>query len=283
MSTEARQGRASTLALLGSQIAYQNRVFRRTPIAAFFTLVFPLMLLVIFAAIFSGQEVDVGTGGSIDIAQFYAPSLAAFAAASATYTNLAVGVCISRDDGVLKRVRGTPLPPWIYMGGQVGSGVLIAAVAVTIMMFVGALFYGVEIRPEAIPAAILAFVVGVAAFAALGLAVAALTPTGSAAPAVANATLLPLAFISNVFIPLEDPPAWLSTLGDIFPLKPFVTAFSEPFSPFSTGAAIEWRELAVVAAWGIAGVIVALRYFRWEPRPGARGRRAGRRRGQSSP
>ncbi len=274
------QGRTPAPVLLWSQITYQNRVFRRTPVSAFFTLIFPLMLLLIFAAIFSGQTVDVGTGGEIDIAQFYAPSLAAFAAASATYTNLAVGVCISRDDGVLKRVRGTPLPPWIYLGGQVGNGILVGAVAVSIMMLVGALAYGVEIRPEAIPAAILAFLVGVAAFAALGLAVAALTPTGSAASAVANAILLPLAFISNVFIPLQDPPTWLATLGDIFPLKPFVTAFSEPFSPFSTGAAIEWRDLLVVAAWGVVGVVVALRYFRWEPRPGARGRRSRGRRAQ---
>lgn len=275
MSTvPAPAGRTSSLRLLRAQIAYQNRVFRRTPIAAFFTLAFPLMLLVIFAAIFSGQDVDIGTGGSIDIGQFYAPSLAAFAAASATYTNLAVGVCISRDDGVLKRVRGTPLPPWIYLGGQIGNGVLVGAVAVAIMMLVGAVAYGVDIRLEAIPAAALAFLVGVATFAALGLAVAALTPTGSAAPAVANATLLPIAFVSNVFIPLEDPPTWLAVIGDVFPLKPFVTAFSEPFSPFSSGAAIEWRDLAVMAAWGVLGTVVALRYFRWEPRPGARGRRA---------
>jgi ABC-2 type transport system permease protein len=272
----SRAGRIADVELLGGQIAHQNRIFRRTPIAAFFTLVFPLMLLVIFAGIFQGQTVDVGTG-EIDIAQFYAPSLAAFAAVSATFTNLAVGVCISRDDGILKRVRGTPLPPWVYLGGQIGNGIVVAAIAVGIMMTVAALAYGVSIRLEAIPAAVIAFLVGVAAFAALGLAVSALTPNAAAAPAVANAIILPLAFVSNVFIPLENPPLWLDVIGNVFPLKPFVTAFSEPFSPFSTGAAFAWRELAVVAAWGIAGGIAAARYFRWEPRPGSRGRRASRR------
>lgn len=281
MSDSATEGRASAPALLGSQVIYQNRVFRRTPIAAFFTLIFPLMLLVLFAAIFGNEEVEI-PGGTIEVSQFYAPSLAAFAAATATFTNLAVSVSISRDEGILKRVRGTPLPPWIYLGGHVLNGVLIGAVAVTIMMLIGAFAYGVEIRPEAIPAAILAFVLGSATFAALGLAVAALTPSGSAAPAIANAIILPLAFISNVFIPLEDPPAWLATLGDIFPLKPFVSAFSEPFSPFSTGAAIEWQDLLVIVAWGVFGAVVALRFFRWEPRPGSRGRRSRRTRTEAA-
>jgi len=268
--------RAGDARLLGAQITHQSRIFRRTPVAAFFTLVFPLMLLVLFAGIFQGQIVDVGFG-DIDIAQFYAPSLAAFAAVSATYTNLAVGVCISRDDGILKRVRGTPLPPWIYLGGQIGNGVLVGAVAVGIMMTVAALAYGVTVRAEAIPAAVLAFVVGVAAFAALGLAVSAVTPSASAAPAIANATLLPLAFVSNVFIPLQDPPLWLDVIGNVFPLKPFVAAFSEPFSPFSSGPALLGLARAVVAAWGVAGVVAAMRYFRWEPRPGSRGRRSSRR------
>ena len=98
----------SSLLLLRRQIGYQNRLFRRTPIAAFFTLVLPLIFLVLFGALFDG--IDVAPGLEVDAAQFYAPGLAVFAAVSATYTNIGIGVAIYRDEGVLKRIRGTPLP-----------------------------------------------------------------------------------------------------------------------------------------------------------------------------
>ncbi len=254
---------AHELALTAQQIGYQNRIFRRTPVAAFFTLAFPLILLVLFDALFSGS-IDV-PDGTVSVAQFYAPGLAVFAAATATYTNLATQLSIARDDGILKRVRGTPMPPWLYMAGQIGNAILVAAGAVVLMIAVGGLAYDLQVRAEAIPAVVIAFVVGVASFAALGLAVAALIPNGNAAPAVTNATILPLAFVSNVFIPLQNPPAWIEIVGAVFPLKPFVEAFSRPFLPGASGFGVEWAELGVVAAWGVgAGVLAALR-FRWEP------------------
>ena len=124
------------------------------------------------------------------------------------------------------------------------------------------------------------FIVGVASFAAMGLACAALIPNARSAPAVANATLLPLAFISNVFIPLEDPPRWLEIVGDIFPLKAFVVAFQDTMNPLVDAPALAWSKLGLVALWGFAGAAVAVKKFRWEPSvesvrvPRARGRRA---------
>jgi ABC-2 type transport system permease protein len=266
--------------LLLDQVGYQARVFRRVPIAAFFSLVFPLMLLVLFELILSGQDFSVGGSADVSAAQFYTPGLAVFAAASATYTNLAVSVPIARDEGILKRVRGTPMPPWIYLAGHIGNAIVIAAMGVTAMLVLGVIAYGVEVRIEAVPALVLTFVVGTGAFASLGMAVAAVAPSGSGAPAVANGTLLPVAFISNVFVPLDDPPRWLDVLGWILPLKPFVEAFSVGFDPSASGPAPDWAALAVVVVWGVAGIAVALRFFRWEPRTGASsGRRARRRRG----
>ena len=96
------------------------------------------------------------------------------------------------------------------------------------------------------------------------------------APAIANATILPLGFMSNVFVPLEDPPQWLTVIGDVFPLKPFAVAFTEAMSPFTTAPAFAWDRIGVMLAWTVIGVIVAVRRFRWEPVPGAkrsRGRR----------
>ncbi|MEO6197397.1 MAG: ABC transporter permease, partial [Dehalococcoidia bacterium] len=91
-------------------------------------------------------------------------------------------------------------------------------------------------------------------------------PNSDAAPAITNGTILPLLFISDVFIPLQDPPGWVDFLGDIFPVKPFAEALQTSFNPYATGNGFEWDNLAVVAAWGIAGLVLALRYFSWEPR-----------------
>ena len=273
------------LGLVVQQIRYQNRIFWRSPVSAFFTIAFPLMFLVLFTALFGNDE--IGSLG-VTTAQFYAPALAVFGAASATYTNLSITTAISRDEGILKKIRGTPLPPSVYIAGRVGSAVWIALIAVIIMMTVGSVVYGVEIRGSTFAAAALSFVVGAAAFAALGLMVAALVPNGDSAPAVAQATLLPIAFVSDVFIVTDDTPAWMEALGNIFPLKHFVAAFGDAFNPTLSGSGFAWSgpdneyaiglHLAVMAAWGIGAAIIAVRYFKWDPQGHRRGsrRRAGR-------
>lgn len=264
--------RPSSVSLLVGQVRYQTRVFWRTPVAAVFTVAFPLMLLVLFNALFSGETFRVAGRPPMQVAQFYAPSLAVFAAASATYTSLAITTSIARDEGILKRLLGTPLPPAIHLAGRVGSSVGVALVAVVLMLGIGVLLYGVGIRVELLPAALLTFVVGVAAFAALGLAVAGMAGSSDAAQALANFTILPVAFVSDVFVAIADPPPWLATIGDLFPLKHFVRAFQDAFSPFTTGAGFRWRALGVIALWGLAGAVVAVRSFGWEPRRGSRRR-----------
>jgi len=271
-------GRNSNLVLIWQQIRYQNKIFWRTPVAAFFTIAFPLMFLFVFVTLFGNDE--IGELG-VTTSQFYAPALAVFGAVSATFTNLAIGTAMSRDEGILKRVRGTPLPPWVYMAGRVGSAVWIAFLAVLLMMTVGVVIYGVEIYTVSLIAALVAFVIGVACFAALGLLIAALAPTGDTAPAIANATLLPLAFISDIFIvPGENSPGWLATLGNIFPLKHFAVAFSDAFSPIEVAARggwldqLHWGNYGVILLWMIGAVILAIRFFSWEPRGGERKRSA---------
>ncbi|MEX0796721.1 MAG: ABC transporter permease [Acidimicrobiia bacterium] len=258
--------RPGTLKLIWQQTRYQNKIFWRTPVAAFFTLVFPLMFLVLFAAIF-GNEVIEGLG--VTTAQFFAPGLAVFAAASASYTNLAIGTAISRDNGILKRVRGTPLPPWIYIAGRVVSAVYLAALAVVIMMGVAVAFYGVSVYTRTIPAVIVTFLVGVGCFAALGMLVAALAPNGDSTPAITNATILPIAFVSDIFIPTENPPAWMEFIGNFFPLKHFGDAFRAAFDPTLTGAQFHWDSIGYMALWGVVAVILATRFFKWEPSKGS--------------
>jgi ABC-2 type transport system permease protein len=269
----------STIKLLPAQIRYQLLMLWRTPVALFFTLVLPLMMLVLFNSLFGDAKIQLEGGGEWPVRQFYTGGLAVFTAVSATFTNLANMVPIRREEGVLKRWRGTPLPTGTYISGFIGSALVLAVFGASFMLGIGVVAYGLEVEAAKLPAAVLAFVVGVCAFAAMGMAVAALVPSASSASAVANAILLPLAFVSNVFIVTEDSPGWMEAVGDFFPLKPFVESFQDAFNPFVEAPAFNWGKLGYVAIWGLVGLAVAVKFFKWEPSVGGqttRRRRAAR-------
>lgn len=240
----------STVALTLRQFSYENKAFWRNPAAAFFTFVFPLMFLVIFNGLF-------------DANQFYVPAIGAFSVITACFTNVAMGVTMARDQGVLKRVRGTPLPALSYLVGRVLHAIFIALILVAIITLAGALFYGVD--PPSNPTRFIAtLAVGAATFSALALAFTSIIPNEEAAPAFVNAAILPLSFVSDIFIPSEEAPEWMQTLAGIFPIKHFAQAMLASFDPSFR----EWsnNDLVVLAIWGIAGLILALRFFSWEPR-----------------
>ena len=256
-----------------------NRLFWRTPIAAFFSLVFPVLMLVLFSAILSGGSFPTAHG-AVTSAQFYTPGLAAYAAATSTYTGVGVTLASRRDIGVLKRVRGTPMPSWVYLGGAVLSGVWIAMLATIVMMTIGVTVYGVNIEAAKVPAMFLTFMVGSAAFASLGLALASVARSASSAVPIANATILPLAFISDIFIPLGDrAPRILVLLGDVFPLKHFGAAFTHAMHPASVPPALVGHRLGVLVLWIVVGAVIVARCFNWTA-PVSQSRRSGRR-GQS--
>ena len=263
-TTSVETGRPSTASMVWSYLRYENSAFWRSPIAAFFTVIFPLLFLVLLSALIGNEEIP-GTGG-MRVAQFLTPAIGAFAATTASFTSLAIGAVIERDDGLLKRARGTPLAPWMYMAARIGSTVWIALVSVALMVAVGVVFFGVELIPRTAPAALLTLMVGIGCFAALGLAIVSLAPSQGATQALTNAIILPLAFISDIFV-IGELPTWLERLGWLFPLKHFVNALADTFDPFSTGPQFSWDHLAVMTAWGIAGALVALRFFKWVPRP----------------
>ncbi len=252
----------STFGVMVKMVRHHNRLFWRSPIGAFFTLAFPMMFLILFSVLFGNQPID---GGSVKAAQFYAPALAVFTAASATYTNLGMTLTIARDEGILKRWRGTPLPSWVFLLSAVISAVWIALIGVCLMLFVGVVAFGIDIEVSKMPAAFVTFIVGSFAFAALGLALSAMIKESKSAPAAAQFTMLPMAMISDIFLRLDDAPRWLEILGDVLPLKPFSVAFGEAFNPFTEAPAFRWGRLAVLALWGLVGLGIALSKFRWEP------------------
>ncbi|MCY3652469.1 MAG: ABC transporter permease [bacterium] len=245
--------------LLWHQIRHNNRLFWRTPAAAFFTLIFPMVLLVLFNVIFGEQS-----WGGYEFVQFFAPAMAVFAAVSSSFTNLAIGVSFAREQGILKRVRGTPLPAWVYMAGRICSGVWMAILSVSIMFAIGWAFFGFQMIWSNFGLAVLVFVVGVGTFSALGLAVCATVKNAESSPAVANAVYLPMAFISGIFIPLDDAPDWMLILGDVFPLKHFVGPFGEAFNPFYEGEVLGWEHLGVMCLWLTLGMVIVTRYFSWD-------------------
>ncbi len=264
--------RPSTPSLIWGQFRYSSRSFWRTPVAAFFTLVFPATFLVVISAIAGNSIVDDRSG--IRLAQFLAPVFAVFGICMASFVSLALGVAYAREAGVLKRLRCTPLPPWVHLAGRILTAMFVSLLSLLALVGIGVLFYDVEIVWRTLPAVLLTVVVGVFCFAALGLAAVSIAPTPGATQALTNGGLILLAFISDIFI--VELPDWLDSVGWAFPLKHFVNAVADGFNPFLTGSGLYWDHLAVMAAWGIGGVVVALLLFTWEPRP-SRSRRRGRR------
>jgi ABC-2 type transport system permease protein len=254
--------------LLAAQVVAQIRVFLRIPVALFFTVALPLMIVVLFNLIFGGGGATIETAtGPWSIQEFYVTALAAFEVVSATFTNLANMIPDRRQDGVMKRWRGTPLPSWSYLSGFVGAGLAIAAAGFALIIGIGFIFYNLEIGAAKIPALVLAFVIGTLAFSALGVAIAGLIRSQEAAPAVTNAIILPMAFISNTFVAVDvsSMPRWLDILSQALPLRPFVESVQAPFNPTVGAPGILWDNLAVVVAWGVFGVVLAARTFKWEP------------------
>jgi ABC-2 type transport system permease protein len=247
------------------QIVYTNKAFIRNPVSAFFTLVFPLMFLVIFSVIFGNGQIEIAPGVTISVATFYVPAIAAFSVITACYTNIAISLSIARDSGGLKRIRGSPLPVWAYMSARIAHAVLIALVLVAICAAFGAVFHHATLPTRTLPAFLLTLVVGAAAFSALGVAITSVIPNADAAPAVVNASVLPLLFISNVFIPIQNAPAWLDFVAKLFPIRHFADAMVGSFFQLS-GSGLYTNDLLVLGAWGAAGLAVAIRFFDWEPR-----------------
>ncbi len=247
------------------QARFVNKAFWRNPPAAFFTFAFPLFFLVIFTTLFGSAEITIN-GHDVTVATFYIAGIAAFSVITACYTNIAMSLAFARDLGILKRVKGTPLPGWAYLAARMVHAVAIGILLVVICLVFGMVLYDVQLPVSSIPAFIVTLAVGAACFSALGMAVTTIIPNADAAPAIVNASILPLLFVSDVFIPLQDPPAWIDTLGNIFPVRHFSEAMQEVFFPPAGSSGFSTVDLAVLAAWAAAGLLVAVRRFSWEPR-----------------
>ncbi len=250
------------LALTFRQIGWERKAFFRNPAAAGFTFIFPVMFLVIFGAVYGDETYHLSTG-SIPAIQYQLAQILVFSVVGTTFVGLVTSIAIRRDTGELKRKRGTPVSPAVILGGIIGNGVLLALLMSALVIALSIVLFGAEIEPERLPALLLTLTVGALTFCALGALVAALVPNGDSASATANLVIFPLYFLSGIFIP--DIPETFEHIASVFPLRPFLLSLSELFNPAASGAP-DWANLAVVAAWGIAASILAVRVFRWSPR-----------------
>ena len=251
----------SGVALAAHQFRFDQKVFWRNRVAVFFTALLPLIFLVMLATLTSGKEVSGVKGPT-----YFVPAIITLAIVAATTVKLATNLPAEREEGLLKRVRGTPLPPWAFVAGRIGNSIVISLIMVVLVAVIGRIFWGVEIPTNTLPALLVTLAVGAFCFSCLGFALAALIPTREAAPAVTNATVLPLYFLSGIFIPQSEIPNGVLNFADAFPIRPFFQCIFNVWDPHTTGAGFEWGHLAIVAAWGVLGLVVAIRFFRWEPR-----------------
>jgi ABC-2 type transport system permease protein len=253
----------SGLSLIVHQFRYDQKIFWRNPASVFFTAIFPLLFLVMLATFFKDAEIEsLGVKG----AEYYVPSIVALAVISATTVKLAMNLSSEREQGRLKRVRGTPLPPTTFIAGRVGNSLVISLLMVALVALIGDLAYGVPIPTATLPGLLLTLAVGAFSFSCLGFALAAAIPSEDAAPAVTNAIVFPLYFLSGIFVPEDEIPGGVLRIADAFPVRHFFEALFAVWDPATTGAGIEFGHLAIVFAWGVAGLVAALLTFRWEPR-----------------
>jgi ABC-2 type transport system permease protein len=251
------------MSLVLHQFRFDQKVFWRNPASVFFTVLLPLIFLFIFATIFGNDTIEER---GVKTTTYYVPAIIALAVISATTVSLAINLTEDRERGLLKRVRGTPLPSAVFVAGRVGNSFVISILMVVLVAILGRLVYGVSLPTQTIPAVLVTLAVGAFAFSCLGFALTAVIPSEDAAPAVTNAIMLPLYFVSGVFIPDSEIPSGVLHVADVFPVRHFFEAFFTAWDPNTTGAGIEFGDLAVVAAWGLFGLLVAVRFFRWEPR-----------------
>lgn len=252
-------GRQPRRGMWWQQVRYANRAVWRDPAAAFFVIAFPVLFVVVVPYAFGRPVID-----GVDLARIMTPAMAVFAIAVAAYVNAPEAVAIQRDQRILKRLRGTPLPAAAYLTGRLGSVLWIAALGFIGVFLAGWAVHGVATRPSTWPLLAVVFVVGTAALAAVGFAIVALTPDAKAVPAIGLGTFIPLAFISDLLAFGIDLPDVLQRIGWVFPFKHLVHALETAF----TGTGLAWGHLGVVALWGTAGAAVSVVRFRWEPRAG---------------
>jgi ABC-2 type transport system permease protein len=243
------------VALAWHQYRLERRMFWRNPTAAFFNFFFPLLFLALFGAIFQNDQKN------LDV---IVPGIAGLSIMSTTFTALAMNLVFLREQGVLKRIRGTPLPESSYLGGVFANAVTNAAIQIAIVVVAGRLFFGLGWPKDWLELAVYV-AAGVTCLAALGVAYSHVIPNFDAAPAYVNIVFLPVIFISGVFYDASNAPQFLRDIAQALPLTHIIDGLSGALVN-GRGIADNLSGLVVIGIWAAAGIVLAVRGFSWESR-----------------
>jgi ABC-2 type transport system permease protein len=245
---------------------YDLRAFARNRQSQFFTLAMPVLFLVIFASVFGGGgHTTAVAGGPISTSVYYVPGIIAPGIIAACFANLAASVTAQRERGVLKRRRATPVPAAAVIAGRVTAAALTAAVMAAMLPGVGRAAYGAHVPARTAPALAVTVAIGAASFCCLGYALTSLIRNEDAALPATTAITLPLYFASGMFVADTVLPHWLADAVEIFPVRHLAAALLAACNPHTTGLGFAGPDLLIMAAWGIAGLLIALRTFTWLP------------------
>jgi ABC-2 type transport system permease protein len=252
----------SDLALVFTQARYAVISTSRNPRAVIFSLLFPVILLVMFNEIFikSGDTVKV-SGETIAGSAYFTAGMIAYSLSLLCFTQPLVALTAARERGQLKRMRGTPVPSWTFITAQVLRSVLLAALVGAVMLTMGVVFWSVDLDANAIGGFAVMMLLGTGSLCALGVAMTAFTTTEDTASAIGPFTMVMLSFISGIFIPIDQLPSWLQDVGRVFPLYHVTQGLQLAVA----GAGIHASDVASLAIWGVAGIVIASRRFKWEP------------------
>jgi len=248
------------LGLVGWQIRYEQRAYWRNRGRGLFTFVFPLMFLVIFASLDKGNHISAL--GGIPYDDFLVPGILAYAVIATTFTNLSIQTAILRDQGVLKRMQGTPLPRWAYVAARIASTVLVTGVMALVVIVAGIVVWGLHFRIGALPGVIVTLLLGAAAFTTLGIGLVRFVPNAETGPVVVNLIVLPISFISNVWFPTNSLPSALRQIAGVFPIKALADGLQYAFDPRNHGAGLDRSALQTLAIWTVIGIYLMLRFLR---------------------
>jgi ABC-2 type transport system permease protein len=260
MSTVISADRRRDLGLVYWQTRYELRAFARNRGRTLFIFMFPLMFLVIFASL--DKSGHIARRGNIAYDDFFVPGILAYAVISTTFTNMAISTAILRDQGVLKRMQGTPLPRWAYVAARICSTAVIVVLMSVITLALGNIAYGVPIRAATVPAVALALILGTAAFTTLGIGIVRFISNSDTAPAVVNLAMLPLSFISGIFFVTDGMPKVLRDIANIFPVHALADALQYAFDPRTTGAGFKGADLRTLLIWLAVGIYLMVRFLR---------------------
>ena len=244
------------------QFRYDLLAFLRNRQSRFFTLVLPILFLVIFVSVFGNHRIGPN---NVKASTYYVPGISALAVIAGSFVNLVISITAQREGGILKRRRATPVPASVLIAGRAITAIVISLAVMVVVLLIGRFGYGVKLPTSTIPGVVVTAVLGAVTFCCLGYALTTAVNSADAAQPMVQAIMLPLYFISGVFIPNIQLPSWLKDVAEVFPVQHLADGLRRAYDPTVHGVGIVWSDIGVLALWAAIGLGVALVRFSWLP------------------